>query len=298
MQNESSRKILGAFIVGGALVAGAFTIASFQKPPVISQQAAATVVSEAAPRMAIGVVDSDNNGIEDWRDTFLTSDTIIIDDTPATTYTPPNTLTGRLGINFFENIVRAKAYEGIGRTEDEVIQDTVAMLEQETSATLYDTPDIDILQKWTETDIKNYANAMGGSLVKNNVEGLEDEITILNDILSRKQTDRIGELETIASYYKVVRDEAIVTPVPALFVKQHLDLINTYHALYNDIEAMTLATTDPAVALLRIRRYQDDVLGLQYALENMYLSLAEYSNLFATTDAALVFNNFSPKRQI
>lgn len=298
MQNESSRKILGAFVVGVALVAGAYTFSNFQKPDAVTQQSAVTVVDEAAPRMAIGVVDSDNNGIEDWRDTFLTSEAITIDDAPTIEYVPPNTLTGRLGINFFENIIRAKAYEGIGRTNDEVIEDTVAMLEQETSATLYDTPDILILEQWTDADIKNYGNAMGGSLVNNNIENLDDEITILDDILSRKQTGRVGELETIASYYQVVRDEALATPVPAIFVKQHLDLINTYHALYNDIDAMTLATTDPAVSLLRIRRYQDDVLGFQYALENMYLTLSEHSNLFSTTDSALVFNSFSPKRPI
>lgn len=297
MQFESNRKILGAFIVGIALVAGAYTVANLQKPKAVSQQAAA-VVNEAAPRIAINVLDTDKNGIEDWRDTFLTSEAITINETPATVYTPPNTLTGRLGITFFENIVRAKAYQGIGRTEDEVIEDTVAMLEQETSATLYDTPDILILNEWSETDIKNYANAMGGSLINNNIKDVDYEITILNDILTRKQTDRIGELATIASYYKVVRDEAIATPVPALFVKQHLDLINTYHALYNDIDAMTLATTDPAVALLRIQRYQDDALGLKYALENTYLALAGYSRLFATTDPALVFNSFSPQRPI
>lgn len=298
MQNESNRKILGAFVVGIALVAGAFTIASFKKPPIISQQAAVGVTNEAAPRMAINVVDKDNNGIEDWRDTFLTSEAIVIDEEPSTEYTPPQTLTGRLGLNFFENIIRSKAYEGIGRTEDEVIQDTVAMLEQETSTTLYDTPDISVLENWSDADIKNYGNAMGGSLTKNNIKGLDNEIFILNDILTRKQTDRIKELAQIASYYKAVRDDAIATPVPNIFVKQHLDLINTYHALHNDISAMTLATTDPAVSLLRIRRYQDDTLGLQYALENMYLGLSAYGTLFSAQDAATIFSNFSPKRQI
>lgn len=298
MQNESNRKILGAFVVGVALVAGAYTVANFQKPKVISPQAAAAVASEAAPRQAITVVDTDNNGIEDWRDTFLTSEAIIIDNTPITKYVPPSTLTGRLGVNFFENIVRSKAYEGIARTQEEVIQDTVSMLEQETSATLYDTPDITVMREWTENDIKNYGNAMGGSLVNNNIKGLENEIVILNDVLTRKQMGRLEELSLIASYYKTIRDEAIATPVPSIFTKQHLDLINTYHALYNDIEAMTYSTTDPAVSLLRVRRYQDDALGLKYALENMYISLTEYSGLFTSNDPALIFINFSPKRQI
>lgn len=297
MQNESNRKILGAFVVGFALVAGAYTVANFTKPTVISQQAAVVVTSEAAPRIAIEVVDTDGNGIEDWRDSFITSEPIILSD-PAEAYSPPTTLTERLGINFIENVVRAKAYQGIGRTEDEVIEDTVGMLQQETAAILYDTPDIIVMESWNDQDIKNYGNAMGGSLVSNSTPGLENEIAILYDVLNRKQADKISQLESIAAYYKAVRDEALSTPVPAIFVKQHLDLINTYNALYYDIDAMTLSLSDPVVSLLRVRRYEDDALGLRYALENMYLALAKYNNLFTSTDSALIFTKFSKKRQM
>ena len=82
--------------------------------------------------------------------------------------------------------------------------------------------------------------------------------------------------------------------MPRQFLKTHLDLINTYEALHKDINAMTLSLEDPAIALLRIKRYEDDALGFTIALENMYAALEEHAALFSASDAALLFSNFNP----
>lgn len=90
-----------------------------------------------------------------------------------------------------------------------------------------------------------------------------------------------------------MRDESLLVPVPKLLLKQHLDLINTYEAVYKDIYAMTYSLEDPAVALMRIKRYEDDVLGLGVALQNMYDSLQPYAGLFSVSDPALLFASFN-----
>lgn len=90
-----------------------------------------------------------------------------------------------------------------------------------------------------------------------------------------------------------MRDESLLVPVPKLFLKQHLDLINTYEAIYKDIYAMTLSLEDPAVALLRIKRYEDDALGFSLALQNMYDALEPHAGLFTANDPALLFANFN-----
>lgn len=298
MQNESSRKILGAFVVGIALVAGAYTLGSIANPKQVPQQAAVgTAVENAAPRVAIEVTDEDNNGIEDWRDSFVTSEPVIIQQEDAE-YDAPETLTGRMGVNFIEDIIRSKMYDGVGRTEEEVIVDTVNLMEQETSYQLYDIPDITIINEYTDADIKNYANAFAGAIMNNELANSENELTILYRVVSYGETDRIPELQAISNAYASMRDEALTIPVPVEFVKLHLDLVNTFHAVSKDIEAMTLTITDPAFALLRIRRYEDDALGLNYALQNMYAGLTSYSRLFGAGDAALYFNNFSPEGTI
>ena len=89
------------------------------------------------------------------------------------------------------------------------------------------------------------------------------------------------------------RDDSLLVPVPRIFIKQHLDLINTYHALQGSISALSLSAEDPAVALLHIKRYEDDARGLAYALENMSLTLAAYPELFTADDQATIFTYFN-----
>ena len=290
MLRGQNQKILGAFVIGLALVAAAYIAANFSVPGM--QQPSNATASKAPLRTAITVTDNDQNGVEDWRDAFVTTEPIMIGESNAT-YTQPTTITGKLGITFFEDIIRAKNYGPFGQTQEQVIADTVTELSTETNQVLYGVDDISILDTWNDADIKNYGNAMAGVILKNNQENLESELVILNDIVVHGKTDRISELKILAGIYKNMRDESLLIPVPRMFLKQHLDLINTYEAVHKDIYAMTFSLEDPAVALLRIRRYEDDVLGLAVALQNMYDSLQEYSGLFSANDPALLFASFN-----
>ncbi len=294
MIRNSNKRIVGAFIVGLALVGLAYTVGSLNTPPPTQT---ASLVTQAPVRTAINVTDTDNNGIEDWRDSYVVAEPIAVS-TPGASYEPPETLTGQLGVNFFQNIISARNSQPFGRTDAEVIEDTANLLAEQTAVKLYDIPNISILDNWTDDDIRNYANAMAGIMVRNNVADSDDEISILYDVVRLQQAERVSDLEDIAAAYSGMRDESLEIPVPRIFVKQHLDLINTYNSLAVDIEAMTESSTDPTVAILRIRRYQEDALGLRYALENMYYSIEPYSNLFTKNDTATIFGVFNPNNQL
>lgn len=293
MLDDLNPKIIGASMIGFALVAGAYTLSTFGNP--IMSQPAAVTAATVAPRTAITVTDRDKNGIEDWRDEFVNTEPIRFTEA-SSTYTLPVTLTGQLGIDLIEGIVRARAAGPFGQNNEGAIGDTVNTLTEETAIQLYDVKDVTIMKNWGENDIRNYANAMAGAITHNEVPGVRYEIDILSDIVTKNKTDRMGELKTLAEVYKRTRDDSLSIPVPALFLKQHLDLINTYNALYRDIEAMTLSFDDPVVALVAIKRYQDDALGLSLALQNVYTSIEPYSGLFSTNDAAILFSEVSPKR--
>lgn len=293
MPGQLNPKVVGATILGFALVAGAFTVSSLSSDKTaILQQPAALAVSTPA-RSAITVSDTDDNGIEDWRDEFVIAAPVILN-TASSTYTVPDTLTGKFSISFMEDIIRSQNLGEFGRTKEEVIDNTVSTLVRETEIELYDTPDITIMEEWDDQDIKNYANTVAATIFNNSVPNLESELTILNDILTTNKKDRISELNTLATVYKNYRDDTLKIPVPAFLVKQHLDLINTYQALHQDITAMTLVFEDPAVTLLRIKRYQDDANGLVYALQNMFFALEPYAHLVDAEDPALFFGLFSP----
>jgi len=294
MQGQINPKIVGAAIIGFALVGGAYTLSSLGRDRTLPQPAA---ISMGVPeRVAITVSDNNKNGIEDWRDQFITTEPIVLDQA-TDTYSLPDTLTGKMSISFMEDIIRSKNYGPFGPTQDEVIKNTVTVLSEETEITLYDTPDITIMTEWDDQDILNYANTVAATIYNNSVK-TEGELEILYDIVQNNKPERLSEIETIATVYKNYRDDTLKIPVPAFLVKEHLDLINTYHALHEDIKAMTLAFDDPAVTLLRLKRYQDDASGLVYALQNMYLTLEPYASLVSADDPATLFVLFSPDVQI
>lgn len=301
MNSQPNPKIVGAFLVGFAMVAGAYTLSNFGKTHIAITPAASpiAVTQQAAPvRAAIEVTDEDGNGIEDWRDEFITTEPIILSENTSEEYAPPDSLTGQMGINFVQDLVRARGYGQFGRSDDEVIADTINNLTTETSHPIYDTPDIIINTAWNESDIKNYGNAVAQIIIEEGENDLDHELLILRDIMNRSDTSRIKELATLAEVYRLIRDRVIAVPVPQVFVKEHLDLINTFHALHNDLLGMTLSFDDPAYALLRLKRYEDDVLGLSIALGNTYLALEPYATLFTASDPALFFVEFSPVNNV
>jgi len=291
MERNNNPRVIGACLVGFALVAGAYILSNFGVSNFKTQQAAVVV---AEPRVAIEVLDANNNGIEDWRDEFITTAPIILNQA-SSTYQIPDTLTGQLGIDFIEDLVRSKTAGPFGRTKEEVVGRAIDTMTDQAAYDLYDVPDITVLTQWEEADILVYANTVALTITNNNIAGGRSEIDILSDALKEISPDQayIDELNDIAEAYKNMRDTALSIPVPVIAVKQHLDLINTFNALHESIGAMVIAAEDPALALVRIKRYQDDALGLRIALENMYLILEPYAALVGPEDPALLFVLFS-----
>jgi hypothetical protein len=284
-------KILGSILIGVAMVAGTYTVANFGQSRMSAP--AAVIESQAPARVAITITDNDSNGVEDWRDNLLPTTAAVITQS-TTTYELPTTLTGQMSIRFLEDFVLSKSYGPFGNSKEEVVENAIEVIAEGASQELYDTPDIVIIESWTDADIKNYANTMAGAILSNNVDGIDQEINILQDALVRGNTERIAEINTIADIYKRTLESSLAIPVPANFVKYHLDLLNSYNSLQQDLAAFAVATNDPALALIRLKRYQDDSLGLQLSLQNMYLALSVYSGLFSSTDPALFFSQFSP----
>ena len=135
---------------------------------------------------------------------------------------------------------------------------------------------------------------MGGILINNNVANNEGELTILQRAMQAEDPTILAELQPLAAMYKNMRDQSLNTPVPEAFKKEHLDLVNVYHALYMNITGMEQDITDPTTALLRIKRYQDDATGLALSLRNMYNELIPYANLYTVEDPVTAFLPFGP----
>jgi len=292
MERNLHPRIIGACIVGFALVAGAYVLSTFGVSNFESQ--VASVAATQAPRVAIEVLDENLNGIEDWRDEFITTEPILLDPVDST-YEPPTTLTGQLGIDFIEDYIRSKNAGLFGSSKEEVVQRTVDVMTQRATYDIYDIPDITILNEWDDSSIRDYGNTAALIITNNNIDGSRGEIAILSQALGEVSPDQqyMDELAAISEAYKTMRDQMLTIPVPAIMAKQHLDFINTYNALYESIKAMSISTEDPAFTLIRIKRYQDDATGLKFVMENMYTTLEPHADLFTAEDPALIFAFFS-----
>jgi len=274
-------------------VAGAYVLSNFGEPR-YQAQSAAVIAAETTSRVAIAVVDQNENGLEDWRDEFIDTEPIVIETLPEIDYQPPETLTGQFGLNLIESSLLSQTYGPVGRNQEQIANDAIDVLEQVTRNDLYDTPDITIMRDWEDQNIRTYANTLALAIINNNITDSQGEMYILNEMLQEDAPNRVAELEALSTTYRNMRDLALTTPVPAFLTKEHLDLVNTYDAIYHDISAMTEANDDPVVTLLRLKRYEDDATGLGLALENMYNALLPYASLIQPDDPALLFVSFSP----
>lgn len=297
MINWSDSKIVGAFLVGFAVVAISYTVSSKNTNAISStnEENSLIAVNEAPIRTAIESKDSDSDGVEDWQDQFLTTEPIIINKDQEE-YTPPDTVTGQMAINLMQNFLSTKV-NGFGPSKEKIISDTVDNLKKEAEYTMYSVRDINIAKDSSDETVKNYGNSMANAILDNaTAEKSRNEMKILNDIINKNEVTEkdIEDIKIIAKVYKDTLDDSLIIPVPREFTKEHLDLINVYNALYHDVEGMSKITDDPVVALVRIKRYQDDMDGLVLAFQNIYKALDNHPYQFSADDNATLFATFAP----
>ncbi len=291
-----NKKVMGATLVGGALVCGAFVLNNLrtnQIPVAAVIDPVQQIDTTLGDRNFIPVNDTNNDGVEDWREEFVVQAPIELPATGTpTTFAMPTTITDQVGIQVFESLLKNKANVQFTQTNEEIVGRTTDKVKSLAQDTLYTRESITVVP--TEpVAIRRYANMMGQSLITNNVTDSEGELEIVYAALQTNRQEDLKKLEPLAEMYKKLRDDALAAPVPERFAEDHLNLINAYHAMYRNITDFQMIFDDPLVALLRIKRYQDDATALALILSAMYRNAAPFQSLFLKDDPALVFIAFS-----
>lgn len=293
---QSNNTIIGALAVGIAITGGAYLAKNFGNPTnryAPEPGTESTLVATIPTRQPIAEVDTNNDGIPDWREQVLSSAQIITANA-STSYSTPDTLTAQVAVGFFQNYVNARGYGAFGATPEEVIEDTVDQLGTYASDTMLDSRDVQIGTDDSPQAIRIYANAMALAISEYGVEGLEGEVPVLQGIVQQGDFSRLSEIETIARIYKNTLEKSKQITVPPILLKEHLDILNIYNALYNDALGMTQIQKDPVATLIRLKRFEDDSQGAALAFQNLYLALEPYGSVFKENDPALRFVIFNP----
>ncbi len=290
---RSNPKVLGAFVIGFALVAGSYVATHFGDSTVPPQGDIYAVAAKTDTHVYIPVTDKNSDGVEDWQEEFVSDTPLTINNTASSSkYTPPTTLTDQMGIQLLQSVIEAKGRGNVGPDKNQIITDTAEFMKSTAiKDTLYTAKDITVVSNTPEA-IRTYANTVASILLNNNVNS-EPELNIFRRAMDTHNPGELTKLDPIITAYKNMRDQTMATPVPQGFEKQHLDLINVYQGIYAGVSDMKLGFSDPVVALIRIKRYPDDAKGLGNALTNMYNALSPYAGLLKAGDPALAFSVFA-----
>jgi hypothetical protein len=158
--------------------------------------------------------------------------------------------------------------------------------------------EITTVSDWDNKDVVAYANGLANVIIDNSIAELDDEMTLFEQVLNNEDNQAsLDELALIAEVYEAyVRDTANLS-VPDLFLKEHLDLLNSYQAIQEDIRGLTQVDTDPMQSLVHIQRYFDSAEGMQAAYVNLIYALEPFAAEFSPEDSALLLAIFDPRFQ-
>jgi hypothetical protein len=264
---DSQKRIAGAFLVGAILVSMAFVIRGNNASRALVQEGTVSI----APRTYIPIQDDNNDGIPNWQDE-LTGPEFIEIPTASSTYVEPTTVTGKFAVSFFEKFLRTKVYGVFGGTKEELVANASQELAEKSKDILFTSDDLTVFSSNNTQALLTYSNHVANIILAHPTKS-ESEALILQDALKYDKPEKLEELKPIAQAYTDMVKAMLETPVPSSYVDEHLNLTNAMNAVREDIIGMQKVNEDALYTLVRMKRYEDDVLGLSNTLTTLFDTL-------------------------
>ena len=289
-------RIKGALLIGGALVAAALVLVQYRPTPTATTQVAAlqppTIVDGPTLREYIPPEDSDGDGVPDWQELLDQTEPLAVPQR-STTFREPDTLTEEFALDFFQSYVRNSSFGGFGRSPDELIAQASDELVAQAQDTLRTSADIRAIAS-TPGTLRGHANRVAAAIDAARLpEGTRNELEIVQAAVARGDATLLQALDPIIQNYSLIITEMELMAVPDVLVKEHLDLLNTFVAIRNDVSAFRYLFSDPMYALLRLRRYPGDLDGMAVAYENFFEAAREQGARFEPDDPVYTVYEYS-----
>lgn len=267
----SQKRISIALLFAAVLISVALFLRADTPTSAENREAAVAVV--APERQALPELDQNNDGVPDWQEALQITEPLEITGEPTDGYTPPDTLTEQFALDFFQDIVRSENYGAFGTSPDELVANAANALAEEVTDTLYVPKDVIIGDNNSPEALTAYGEAIAAIMTSYSEDSAQSEADIFMQALRSQNEEDLTKLDgKILAYTNYVEKTKALT-VPSSMVREHLDLLNSYQAIQSDIAAMRDSFSDPMLALLRMKRYQDDATGLLLAINNLYTAL-------------------------
>lgn len=290
-----SREMLVASGLAVIIISGSFYVSASNE----RIDGEVTAVNQAPARTYIHAPDSDNDGVSDWAEELIEDRQVIAEEVdPTQPYVAKNTLTERFSIDFFKDYLYSKGYGTVELDREEIIERAMVVLKDEARDRIYTIDDITLDPEDTTEAHRKYGNRIAEITISYTTPSEASELDIINRALDTKNPELLKDLDPIISSYRAYLEQTLATPVPASFVKQHVDLINVYNAILNDLTAMQAVYHDPMLGLLRLKRYPDDVEGLIYVYFSFDRAFRQAGITFKEDEPGAIFNSASDLRDL
>tara|TARA_B100000745_G_scaffold69441_1_gene41400 strand:+ start:1253 stop:2128 length:876 start_codon:yes stop_codon:yes gene_type:complete len=268
----AQKRIAAAVIFSAALVSAALFL-RIDRPVKAPTEQAVAVVNTAPERQAIPEQDKNGDGVPDWQEALQTTKPLTITGEPDEGYKAPETLTEQFALEFFQDMVRAENYGAFGDSPETLVASAADSLAREAVDEMFTAKDITTTSDTSTESLARYGDTIASIMFTYSEEGGESETDILLRALRSQNENDLQALDMkIVAYGNYVEQTKKVI-VPNNMTREHLLLLNSYQAILSDIIAMRNAFGDPMLALLRVKRYQEDAQGLFTALDILYTKL-------------------------
>ena len=116
-----------------------------------------------------------------------------------------------------------------------------------------------------------------------------DLITIVNEVSTRGDWDKLNAIDPIIISYQVVIKKLLLVPVPTPLLDEHLKLVNSLSSMLYVAQGLRAIQTDPMQALVAVSAYEDARTGVIVSLEDIGAELLKSGISLADTEPGALF---------
>lgn len=289
MRTDVSPRILTALAIGLSMVAVALFVSTRPVDPRPDPRQTA-VVGPAPERPFIEVVDVDQNGVADWKQTLPEApDWLTRDEAASSTDIIAETHTEAVAVQMLQRMMSANMLGEFGSNTDEIAAQSGEYLASLATDELYDESDIAITSDVSIAAVRAYGTRIAEINLTHAVPDGGGELSILDRAIRSQDAATLNDLTPIVESYENIITDMLAAPVPSTYRQEHLDLVNAYNAVLTDIRAMQQLFIDPIYTLVRVQRYEDDATAIYVAISNIYLKMDRAGITWSASDTVSQF---------
>ncbi len=167
------------------------------------------------------------------------------------------TLTGTVAVSLISNYLALKQSGNLDQeTAQSLVDQTANYIEASASQTITVSNLNVIPDNGLQTRI-DYGDRLGMILKSNKPKEIKNEFTIWQEATTGNNSQKLEELQSVINIYKNMANEIKVMPVPQIFAKAHIDMVNGATGLATGLEEMKNVFEDPVRGLQGLQLYQN-----------------------------------------